>query len=284
MDNTISFSDFLDAIPPYTKVTCSGLFKNIRFHMPKLDESIRPQIYCGNEPCKSRQFFHMLNSTEQEIKNESVSTNKVIYQCSNCQETIKTFFIRFSMPELELDECLTDNTPIEVEKIGEYPKYGKPIPPQALKLIGSERDLFFKGNSCENMGLGIGAFSYYRRVIDAKKDKIFDEIIKVLKLKEGNEELIKELTQAKQETQFTKAFNKVKKALPDSLNINGYNPLELLYKALSEGLHNHTDEVCLEYAQAIKVVLFELTIRLNDALKEDKVVVDALKFLVKKKV
>ncbi|WP_333003067.1 hypothetical protein [Vibrio coralliilyticus] len=170
-----------------------------------------------------------------------------------------------------------------VEKIGEYPKFGKPIPPQALKLIGSERDLFFKGNNCENMGLGIGAFSYYRRVIDAKKDKIFDQIIKVLELREGNEDLIAELNQAKQETQFTNAVDKIKKALPDSLNINGHNPLTLLYSALSEGLHSHTDEECLEYAHAIKVVLFELTTRLNEALKEDKVVVDALKLLVKKK-
>jgi hypothetical protein len=52
--------------------------------------------------------------------------------------------------------------------------------------------------------------------------------------------------------------------------INSENPLTLLYKALSEDLHNGTDEECLEIAQDIRLVLSEFSERLHTALKDDQ--------------
>lgn len=301
MSDALDFNCFLDTTPPYTEVSCSGMFddkdiaaKEVRKTTAalkrtkyedtetKIATNFRPKLFCGNEHCKSHQFFYMLKSSDTYINHKVVCTKKLAYGCSNCQKTVKTFYLRITPPQLTKDNYVDNETPISIEKIGEYPRFGKPIPSQALKLIGSERDLFFKGNTCENMGMGIGAFSYYRRVIDAKKDKIFDSIIKVLNLNAGNEELIQELTDAKQETQFTKAVDKIKKALPDSLSINGQNPLTLLYRALSEGLHVDTDEECLAYAHAVKVVLFEFSDRLDSALKEDRMITDAVKLLTRK--
>ena len=37
-----------------------------------------------------------------------------------------------------------------------------------------------KGRRCGNLGLGIGAFVYYRRVVENQKSRILDEIIKVI--------------------------------------------------------------------------------------------------------
>jgi hypothetical protein len=44
----------------------------------------------------------------------------------------------------------------------------------------------------------------------------------------------------------------------------------LLHKALSEDLHNGTDEECLEIAQDIRLVLSEFCERLHAALKDDQ--------------
>ncbi|MCW8336471.1 hypothetical protein [Vibrio paucivorans] len=64
--------------------------------------------------------------------------------------------------------------------------------------------------------------------------------------------------------------------------INGHNPLKLLYSALSEGLHVDSDEECLQYAQAIKTVLFELIERIDSSLKEDQALMGAVKLLAAK--
>jgi hypothetical protein len=54
--------------------------------------------------------------------------------------------------------------------------------------------------------------------------------------------MIVRLTAAKEEVQFKKALASVKGAMPDALLINGHNPLTLLHAALSDGVHNKSDE------------------------------------------
>jgi hypothetical protein len=66
-----------------------------------------------------------------------------------------------------------------------------------------------------------------------------------------------------------KAIESVKDSIPESLLVNGHNPLTLLHSALSEGLHAQTDEQCLELAQAVRVVLAELAERIGQALKDE---------------
>src|SRR5438046_8892096 len=75
---------------------------------------------------------------------------------------------------------------------------------------------------------------------------------------------------AAKETQFSKAIDDIKTAIPQVLLIDGHNPLTLLHAALSEGLHGATDEDCLETATSIRVVLTELAERITIALKDLK--------------
>ena len=154
-------------------------------------------------------------------------------------------------------------------KFGERPEYGPPTAARLIKLIGPDRDTFLKGRRCENQGLGIGAFVYYRRVIENQKDRILAEIIKVAHAVGTDAEAIKKLEAAKRETQFSKALSNVKNAIPQSLLIDGHNPLLLLHRALSEGLHDRSDAECLGLARSIRVVLAELSERLTQALKDE---------------
>ena len=39
--------------------------------------------------------------------------------------------------------------------------------------------MFMQGRRCENQGFGIGAFAYYRRVVENQKNRILERIIKV---------------------------------------------------------------------------------------------------------
>ena len=64
-------------------------------------------------------------------------------------------------------------------KIGEYPPFGPPTPRKVLNLFGDDKPLFLKGRQAENQGLGIGAFAYYRRMVDNQKNRLFDAIIAI---------------------------------------------------------------------------------------------------------
>ncbi|URI06799.1 hypothetical protein MW290_12940 [Aquincola tertiaricarbonis] len=152
-----------------------------------------------------------------------------------------------------------------------------------MKLVGRERDYFFKGLRAERQAMGIAAFTYYRRVVDGKRGAIFDRIISVCQLMGGDADLVKDLEAAKRETRFTDAVKKITHALPQALRIKGEDPLTLLYAALSEGLHNRTDEECLQDAGDIRLVLTEFVERVDAALAEDKEMDATVKRLIERK-
>ncbi len=167
-------------------------------------------------------------------------------------------------------------------KLGEHPTFGPILPSKLIALIGPDRELFLKGRRCESQGLGIGAFAYYRRVVESQKTRILERIIGVAERVGASSEMIDVLSHAKQETQFSKALDMAKNAMPQLLLINGHNPLTLLHSALSDGLHAKDDATCLELAHDIRVVLGELSERMAQALKDEQELNDAISRLMRK--
>ena len=100
------------------------------------------------------------------------------------------------------------------------------------------------------------------------KNRIIDEMKKVAQKIGLKPEVLVAFETARNETQFSKAVDEIKEAIPESLLIDGHNPLKLLHTALSKGLHAEDDATCMELAQSIRVVLTELAERISLALKE----------------
>ena len=289
-----NFIEFLKDTPLYVPTRISGFLDKtvidkqrkqqavtkIQSCQARIDSDIKPRLFCDSEGCNTETFFEHMVLSELDIPLQKKATNKLSLRCCNCKKTLYKFFIEI---ESDITQNADNSTVFNIQKVGQVPRYGVRAPKKALNLLGKERELFFKGLNCEREGMGIGAFSYFRRVIDSQKSKIFDEIIKVLDLSEGNEELIEQLKEAKVETQFTSSVNKIKAGLPESLQIAGHNPLTLLYSALSEGLHSQTDSECLEMAHDIKIVLYAFAEKLEIALKSHQELAQAVSRLAKRK-
>jgi len=112
-------------------------------------------------------------------------------------------------------------------------------------------------------------------LLDPPRDRVHDQ--------DRIMDLIESVVQAKTEIQFTKAIEQVKEAIPESLLINGYNPLTLLYRPLSEHVHDKSDTECLELAEAIRLVLVELAEEIGIALNERAELKKAVSRLLDKK-
>ena len=271
----VELSEFLESTPPSQKTMISEMVDfNTRSVVPYF---LKPeiQLHCPSDTCNGTRFFRCIKSGNQEISASYFTVFYLTYVCSNCMKTEKTFSLAAKRSEEgKSGECF---------KFGELPPYGPPTPARMLRLIQPDRELFLKGRRCENQGLGIGAFGYYRRVVENQKNRILDEIIKVSQKLNAAPDIIAALEGAKKEFMFTKAVETLKDAMPQALLINGHNPLVLLHSALSDGLHDQTDEHCLELASSIRVVLAELSERLGQALKDDAELTNALSKLMTKK-
>jgi hypothetical protein len=184
------------------------------------------------------------------------------YKCKNCGSQDKLFALLVTPSE----EVGTHGA---VLKVGEFPQFGPPTPSRLIKLIGPDRELFLRGRRAEIHGLGIGAFAYYRRVVENQKGRILREITRVAETLGTSSENVERLKSAQTETQFTKAVEVVKDALPEVLLINGHNPLTLLHSALSGGLHDKREDECLDFARSVRIILGELSDRIGQALKDE---------------
>lgn len=256
------FQEFLEKIPPGREVEVSDALAQPKRPAPPLTgpgswvPSVvkrelwlsRPELtlYCDSEKCKRDMSFSSNNDPDKDGLNDEINNNKfMVYTCNNCNKYIKVFAIRIQPSQKNS----------KVFKFGEFPYFGPPTPPRLITIIRDDKELFVKGLSTENQGFGMGAFAYYRRVVENQKDRIFDEFISATKKISPNNPIIQELEAGKKETQFNNAVKKIKKALPESLLIKGHNPLTLLYNALSTGLHNYNDDDCLELAGDIRNIL-----------------------------
>jgi hypothetical protein len=268
----MGFAEFLESIPPSQR----RLIANLGDIKPKAVELHTPQlvIHCTSEMCNGPRAHRRIEGASYleagQAKNVFVS-----YICSNCRTRHKLYSLNVTLSD--------DGESGVAYKFGELPPFGPITPTRLLTLLGDQRDLFLKGRRCENQGLGIGAFSYYRRVVEHQKGRILDEVIKVSQKIGAQAEVLALLAQARNETQFSKSISMVKDAIPQTLLIGGHNPLTLLHNALSSGLHEDTDEGCLALAQAVRVVLVDLSDRLGQALKDEAELNAAVSRLMKVK-
>jgi hypothetical protein len=218
------------------------------------------QLYCENSKCGSDRTFSF-ECTSGDVFLSRSEDSFVTYQCRNCRESTKTFAIY-------LPHDGNSNT-VVATKYGENPPYGPPVPARVITLVGPDRELFLKGRRAELRGLGLGAFAYYRRVVENQTQRLFGELLEAARhLNDDNAVAL--LERAASQTQFTRAVELVKDALPQRLWIHGRNPLTLLHNALSNDLHAGTDEDCLEVAANIRILLAELAARVAEITKEDE--------------
>jgi hypothetical protein len=263
-----TFEDFLENKPPYTNILVYRLVvrdpPGYSIHRPQLN------LYCSNDLCRGFRVFGCA-SPKIPITNFKEMPIFLEYVCRNCGKERKKYFI-LSSPSKEGKST--------VVKIGELPPFGPHTPPRVITLIGPDRDLFLRGRRAETQGLGIGAFAYYRRVVENQKNRIISEIKRVVERIGASSDTIQLFDRAIDETQFSTAIEMVKDAMPKSLLILDHNPLKLLHSALSAGLHASSDEKCLEAANSIRVILTELADRTGQLLKDQAELKNSVKRLV----
>ncbi len=270
-----TFRDFLESTPPSSTVQIADLVGEGEISGPGWTYPLTTpdiQLYCDD--CDGPRYFHNVAKDRIWMQDKGVKDVFLTYLCRNCRATVKTFAIQARHTGSRAGKAI---------KYGELPPFGPVIPARVITLIGPNRDLFLQGRRAESQGMGIGAFSYYRRVVENQKGRIIAEIARVVQRLGAKPEMLETFKAAEKETQFSKAIGAIKDGIPDVLRIGPHNPLTLLHAALSEGLHEHTDEECLEIAQEIRLVLTELAERLSQALKEEAELQTAVSRLLNRK-
>lgn len=277
-----TITDFLESTPPNQLVHISdlSLWQNVGQYPGNLRNVINTppiRLHCLHQSCDGLRFFRCTYvSNDGKCLEEDFPRNfYATYQCSNCQVTNRVYSLSAKVHSNREPEGVC-------YKFGEFPPFGPYVPSKLIELIGPDRDIFLKGRRCESQGLGIGAFVYYRRVVENQKNRILEKIIEVSERISAPQAKIDTLREAMGETQFSKALEMARDVIPESLLIDGHNPILLLHRALSRGVHELSDVECLDFARSVRVVLSELSGRMSSVLKDEVEFKEALSTLMKK--
>ena len=260
---------YIEKSPLYARIAFPG---NLYFYDCFYGSLNQIEAFCPN--CKRERFFDRINCLPESIFNNSFQFGTVLSLEFSCVEHYckckKRYFVYF--------EKIDDQ--IIFTKSGEYPSLSPRVDEAILNVFPDDADLLKKAVCCLKDGFGVGAFAYLRQVLENRIDVIISEIRKNAE-EQGDTEAIKKLNELSDTSPESEKIKIAKDALPANLQSRGHNPLGLLYKTLSEGIHGLSDSECLGKANAIYGALTYILKTLAENSASRKEYEASLKFLSK---
>jgi hypothetical protein len=223
-------------------------------------------LYCDSKICDDIRIFDPRDKSVM-LDGDNIAAPYSVkvyleYSCRHCRVTEKTYALFLETPGEE-SRALT------AMKYGELPPAIGPTPRALQDLLGEQWSMYLQGRRSELVGLGVGAFVYYRRAVEHIWQRVLDRLIDVAKLEAAPERLAA-LNAAKQEGKFTRSMEAAKNAIPTSLYADGHNPFQALYDACGDGVHEYSDEECIRRSRMIRLVLSRFAERAKVVLGEDR--------------
>lgn len=275
---------------PMEKCTMSQLLQDVPIHSPRSIQRLFSQPEFGNLAFPQEIYAHCNHQRCEGVRRHIFGSQDrfkrgdcfyffVVYTCTNCDASDKLFGLKAQRKDEKTVSGICT-------KIYQEPAFGDPIPRRLFHIIGeTNREYFLQARRAIARGLGIGAYAYYRRIVENTKFELINSVLEVAQATNAPNEQIELLNKAQSETQFSKAIGMLRdvSAIPAVLLIDGHNPLSLLHDLLSEGIHGLSDEDCLERAKEAEIILCEIADRMQIAVTERKTVKAAITNILNRK-
>lgn len=231
-------------------------------------------IFCGT--CKKEQRWKKQASTARPMISDKRCFSMVTYQCKNCTKAQSHYFY-----------CWwggTEDTAVQTfYKAGQFPQLqSEPTAELGKKLDRVNLDLYRKALTSRHHAYGIGALAYLRRVVENRMNDLLDLLAEAAKGDESSIELLKEVEEVKAKRSFDQKISYAARLIPKDLKVGG-NPLDLLHELTSEGMHNKSEDECLEIFDKCKAAFEYVFRQLNVKIEDAKAYIEALKEAGKKR-
>lgn len=263
-----SAEDFITKSPLFVQIRVNG------FHPP-------PSINfeCGGACGRETTWYRVLEPSalgEPQKGDNGVadwSIKSVAYRCFKCGKTSLTVVYREMASESRSVGARAatglssrPSSPpslvkvlVKVMKVGQYPEPSIVIPDALEKNLGKDSaSLYKRALICRNIGYGLAAAGYIRRVVEDKTNELIEVVAKFAEAHGVDANKVEEIrAAANSSAAYTRYEDKLKIAsavFPDSLKVGGKNPLFSLFKLVSEGIHGKNEEECVKIAEATDTV------------------------------
>ena len=291
------FADFLTTKPLYFKLKAVEYFldkentytnyldfeeKAFRFNCPQEKEihTFRTTVWGSKNmmfgrPDPKYQTEDSLPYYFDKDTNNLDITIPLIGHCQSCRAVVYFLIKAYSDKSFERR---SEGINIYLQKIGQFPPYD--IEPEKIvqKYLTDEDNAHYK-KALTNLSVsyGIGAFAYFRRIIENEIKRIIKDLSELEF--DGANEIKKAYLAFEKDHQMNNLIHSITPLLPKSLSESGDNPIKLLYEQLSDGIHTFSEDECLQKAQQINILLPYIIKKVNEEKFQLKDIKDAIRKL-----
>lgn len=202
-------------------------------------------------------------------------TLHVLGVCKSCGSTID-FLIK------TVSNKTWDDKPIDIliQKVGQYPSFDI-TPDKNVEKYLTKDDLKLYKKALANLSIsyGIGAYAYFRRIIENEIIRIISDISTMDF--DGANDVKHALRAYEKDHQMSNLIAVLNQFIPISLRELGDNPIKLLHDQLSGGIHSFTEDDCLKKAESIDKILTFVIRKVKEEKLEIASVREAMKYLRK---
>lgn len=258
--------------PLYRPYRYEGDLWEIKNHYYRLSFPRTLRLYCVDENCKATQVwekestFHIGGNTT--IVSEFTS---VFFRCRNCQASKVHYFLHVQ----------ADQVRGEIVKVGQWPPLSREADPIVVSCWNkADKLLYREAMTLRNANKGVGALPYLRRIIENHMNDILNLIADANRRASLPNFDAVAFERVSRSHAFSDKLDFARDYLPQALTPAGSpNPIGRLYELISDGLHQRTEEECVEIFDDCKVA-FEFVIKkLTEAKREDEAYIEAIRKL-----
>lgn len=180
------------------------------------------------------------------------------YRCTGCNSQRQRFWLQFDFEDAW------------VRKIGQCPPWSIDIPDDIRTTLGEDAELYKNAKILMSQSYGVGACAYLRLLVESQIETIMELVRDVRLERDASEEDLVEVEEAMESHHFEEKIDVAGEYAPESLKVDGHNPIAILHKQYSECLHPPSNddksiEVALKLAGSVEYVLRELSRQLSSS-------------------
>jgi hypothetical protein len=270
--------------PLYRRLTFKGDVSIVtigtgRERKPVVNLPEEVEKYC--EQCRQLQRWrlgHAPNDFDDfelpQMQTVSGETRTLRFICKNCEAAL-TVFLKIDISPAGVSEIV---------KVGQYPALELEPPPILASAMTKEDLILYRhALTCRNSTFGIGAVGYLRRIVENQINDLLDLIADAAHASDPESPLLARLAEMKGKKRFADKIDYAAEMLPKTIRRGGHNPIATLHDLASDGLHNKSDDECVDIFDGCKLAFEYVITRLREDHDEDAAYQEAMKALAAKK-
>lgn len=167
-----------------------------------------------------------------------------------------------------------------IRKIGQLPQWSIEIARDLERELKADAFLYKKALVLMSQSYGLGACVYLRRIIENHVSPLLRLIAEIRK-SEGLDDKVAEIESALAGKDFSTKVSLAAELLPDSIKVDGVNPVRLLYEKLSVSIHGLSDDEAMDIALALRSTFEYVILELRRQVDSKTAFVNSIRHLAK---